>query len=98
MRSVAIFTTDADRATWAGPKWLKAAIGVSCPPNSTGIDSKDLPRVFDPFFTTKATGTGLGLTVIHGIIRDHRGRIEVASQLGQVTRVTIILPLAADPR
>jgi signal transduction histidine kinase len=51
--------------------------------------------VFDPFFTTKdvGEGTGLGLSVSYGIIKDHGGEIRVESQVGQFTRFVIFLPI-----
>jgi signal transduction histidine kinase len=66
--------------------------------NGPGIPSSDLERVFDPFFTTKdvGEGTGLGLSVSYGIIKDHGGEIRVESEPGAFTRFTIFLPL--DPR
>lgn len=59
-----------------------------------GIDEKSLPHIFDPFFTTKDGGTGLGLSVTHRIIEEHRGTIEVSSPPGKGTTFTLRLPLA----
>ncbi|MFL6589322.1 MAG: ATP-binding protein [Chthoniobacterales bacterium] len=58
-----------------------------------GIRTEDIPHVFDPFFTTKDYGTGLGLSVVHGIIQEHGGQIEVESQLKKGTSFHILLPL-----
>jgi len=63
--------------------------------SGTGISEQDLSRVFEPFFTTKdvGQGTGLGLAVAHGIVEEHGGFIDVASELGQGSVFTIYLPL-----
>ena len=60
-----------------------------------GIPDAILEKIFDPFFTTKPTGqgTGLGLSVSYGIIEDHGGEIEVASDAQSGTEFTIWLPL-----
>jgi two-component system sensor histidine kinase AtoS len=58
-----------------------------------GIRSEDVPHVFDPFFTTKDYGTGLGLSVVHGIIQEHSGQIQVESELSKGTAFHILLPL-----
>ena len=58
-----------------------------------GIRSEDLAHVFDPFFTTKDYGTGLGLSVVHGIVQEHGGQIEVESELKKGTAFHIVLPL-----
>jgi len=60
-----------------------------------GIKQDDLPKIFEPFFTTKAPGrgTGLGLSICYGIIADHRGRIEVESQIGIGSNFKVYLPL-----
>ncbi len=62
--------------------------------NGKGIDPALLPRIFEPFFTTKAkgTGTGLGLSVVHGIIADHGGAVRVDSKPGQGTVFRVFLP------
>lgn len=63
-----------------------------------GIDTEDLPRIFDPFFTTKGTGegTGLGLSVSYGIVKDHGGEIKVESKPGQGCLFTLVLPVIAE--
>jgi PAS domain S-box-containing protein len=61
-----------------------------------GISQKDLPRIFDPGFTTKGfgVGTGLGLSIVYQIMKDHKGKVEVESELGQGTTFRIILPIS----
>lgn len=63
--------------------------------NGPGIAAGALPRIWDPFWTTKeeGEGTGLGLSVVHGIITDHGGTIDVESRVGEGTTFTISLPL-----
>ncbi|MCB9686838.1 MAG: HAMP domain-containing histidine kinase [Alphaproteobacteria bacterium] len=87
---------------------------VACPPageegrfarlcvrdTGAGIPPENLPHVFEPFFTTKdvGEGTGLGLSVSHGIVRDHGGWIEARSELGQGTTFEVYLPPASGER
>jgi CheY-like chemotaxis protein len=59
-----------------------------------GMKAETLPRIFDPFFTTKATGRGLGLSAILGIVRAHSGGIQVESEWGKGSRFRIFLPVS----
>jgi len=60
-----------------------------------GIKKEELSKIFEPFFTTKpqGRGTGLGLSICYGIIADHRGRIEVESQIGVGSTFKVFLPV-----
>ncbi len=73
-----------------------AEVVISLTDNGVGIPPEHLPRIFDPFFSTKPTGTGLGLAVVQGIIKEHGGHIEVASRVGKGTIVNLRLPLEHD--
>jgi PAS domain S-box-containing protein len=65
-----------------------------------GMDEATMQRIFDPFFTTKSAreGNGLGLAVVHGIVRAHHGAINVESTIGTGSTFHIYLPAAAEPR
>ncbi|HHT9119303.1 MAG TPA: ATP-binding protein [Candidatus Hypogeohydataceae bacterium YC41] len=63
--------------------------------NGAGIPAEELPHLFEPFFTTKHKGTGLGLFIVYGIIKDHKGGIYVESRKGQGTDFYISIPLAS---
>ncbi len=59
-----------------------------------GMSSESLERIFTPFYTTKDEGTGLGLSVVHGIVTEHGGNVYVESSPGQETTFVITLPIA----
>jgi signal transduction histidine kinase len=70
-------------------------VAIRVEDTGSGIAKEHLPRIFEPFFTTKdvGDGTGLGLSVTHGIIQDHGGLIEVESELGKGSAFTVHLPM-----
>jgi len=74
---------------------IKEFVEIQVSDNGCGISKENLEKVFEPFFTTKGQkGTGLGLSVTWGIIDKHNGSINVKSEFGRSTTVTIRLPVA----
>lgn len=70
-------------------------VELSIRDTGSGIPEENIPKLFDPFFTTKEVGkgTGLGLNLVHNIIKKHHGTIDVKSQIGNGTIFTIKLPV-----
>jgi PAS domain S-box-containing protein len=75
------------------PGWVRLKVSDTGP----GIPPDVLPRVFEPFFTTKEQGTGLGLSVTYGIIRDHHGTIDVQSDPDRGTTFMLTFPQFKAP-
>jgi CheY-like chemotaxis protein len=93
-RSVHLDKTDSQTYPWTRPG-LYAQIVVS--DDGAGIDEATQQRIFEPFFTTKehGKGTGLGLAVVDGIVKQHDGFIQLTSRAGQGATFTIALPATA---
>jgi signal transduction histidine kinase len=74
--------------------WVEIRVGDT----GTGIPPEHLPRIFDPFFTTKEVGdgTGLGLSVAWGIVREHGGTLEAASEVGRGSVFSLRLPAVPE--
>ncbi|HUA20897.1 MAG TPA: ATP-binding protein [Bryobacteraceae bacterium] len=86
--------------TLAVKAWSEdGVVRVDVKDTGQGIAPENLARIYDPFFTTKSArkGTGLGLAVTYGIVREHGGNIEVESRLGTGSRFRVELPLVRKP-
>ena len=71
----------------------KNRVVVEFEDNGCGIPGDNLKKVFEPFYTTKSSGTGLGLAVSYGIIRNHQGSVKIFSEPGVGTVITLALPI-----
>jgi two-component system NtrC family sensor kinase len=73
-------------------------IRIDVTDTGVGIKAEALEKIFDPFYTTKGVGrgTGLGLSVTYGIVQEHGGHIEVASEVGTGSTFSVFLPLAEE--
>jgi signal transduction histidine kinase len=69
-----------------------ATLEVAVSDTGDGIAAADVSHVFEPFFSTKPEGTGLGLALVHRIVQDHGGEIDVRSAPGLGTTFTLTLP------
>jgi two-component system, NtrC family, sensor kinase len=79
-------------------EWDKNGFSFEVIDTGEGIDEKNISKIFDPFFTTKGVGegSGLGLSIVYGIMEQHDGKISVSSQVGKGTTFTCFLPYHQD--
>ncbi len=95
---------DAERAALlsvAGDMQPGRYVSLEVRDTGCGMDDATAARIFDPFFTTKLTGRGLGLAAVHGIVRAHKGGIEVRSAPGKGTTFRVLFTATAraiEPR
>ena len=76
----------------------RETVHISFTDTGVGISEKNLDKIFEPFFTSKKVGegTGLGLSVSYGLIKNHGGEIKVKSKAGRGTTFTVILPVRGE--
>ena len=71
-------------------------VRVQITDNGCGVAATDIKKIFEPFYSTKNKGTGLGLAVSYGIVKNHQGDIQVFSIPGKITRFSVELPIRAQ--
>jgi two-component system, NtrC family, sensor kinase len=71
-------------------------VRVEIADNGYGIAADDIKKIFEPFYSTKIKGTGLGLAVSYGIVKNHQGDIRVFSVPGKITRFTVAFPIRTE--
>ncbi|HIC85834.1 MAG TPA: PAS domain S-box protein [Desulfobacterales bacterium] len=74
----------------------KEALLITVSDTGQGIKEQDLPHVFDPYFTTKSSGTGLGLSIVLKIVEAHKGKLNIESNYGKGTTVSLVFPIKED--
>ena len=68
-----------------------ARVQIRIKDTGKGISQKDINEIFDPYFTTKKTGTGLGLTVVRNIVKEHKGSLKVIRSMDKGAEFVITL-------
>lgn len=84
------------RNTGPSTRIMVGCVKIMVEDNGEGISDENMAHLFTPFFTTKTEGSGLGLSVVHGIIQEHGGDINVESTPGEGTTFSLTLPMAEE--
>ncbi len=95
IRTFAAQLDESRAAAWKRDPGLYVCLQVE--DHGCGMDPATAQRIFEPFFTTKSSGRGMGLAAAHGIVESHQGHIEVDTQPGRGTIMTVWLPAAQQP-
>ncbi|MEX2047992.1 MAG: PAS domain S-box protein [Gemmatimonadota bacterium] len=89
-----------DAGYYATHPWVEPGpyVVISVADNGSGMDEQTKDRIFEPFFTTKAVskGTGLGMAMVYGTIKQHKGMVHVYSEIGRGTTIKLYFPLVAS--
>jgi PAS domain S-box-containing protein len=100
IRTGVLTLAEGEMENWPGPRGIAGGplepgryVWLEIADSGRGIEPADLTRVFDPFFTTKASGRGLGLAAVLGIVRAHHGGIRISSAPGKGTTFHVLLPV-----
>ena len=75
---------------------IKECVRIQISDSGHGIAPEHIKQIFDPFFTRKSEGTGMGLSVAHGIIQEHHAAIDVESEIGKGTTFYIYIPVIEE--
>ena len=75
-----------------GAAVTREGLSVRVTDTGEGIEAADVGQIFEPFYSTKASGTGLGLALVHRVVQDHGGRIDVHSAPGRGSTFTVTVP------
>lgn len=96
--TIAVAIDPVDRPSPGDPLHIRPMIRIRVRDDGIGILPENVSRVFDPFFTTKEVGrgTGLGLSVAYGIVREHGGWLEIESTPDQGSCLSVTLPIGND--
>jgi two-component system, cell cycle sensor histidine kinase and response regulator CckA len=95
-----VATGHRDLTAHPGPQQTAAGVFLSVKDSGCGMSAAPGARLFEPFFTTKVNGrgTGLGLLTVHNIVTNNGGNVEVESEPGRGTQVTVLLPRVSEVR